>query len=42
MHTESLNYTTIIAPFAFFLGGILLVLALNKFIGKNSGQQKPK
>jgi len=29
-----LNYTTIIAPVAFFLGGIILVIGLNKFIGQ--------
>jgi len=40
MHTETFNYTTIFAPVGFFFGGILLVLLLNKFIGKHSGQQK--
>jgi len=28
------NYTTIFAPVAYFLGGILIVILLNKFIGK--------
>jgi hypothetical protein len=41
MQAESFNYTTIFAPVAFFFGGILLVLLLNKFIGKHSGRQKP-
>jgi hypothetical protein len=40
MHTETFNYTTIFAPVGFFFGGILLVLLLNKFIGKHSSQQK--
>lgn len=37
---ESFNYTTIVAPVAFFISGIFIVLLLNKFIGKNSGQKK--
>ncbi len=37
---ESFNYTTIFAPVAFFISGIFIVLLLNKFIGKNSGQKK--
>lgn len=36
---ESFNYTTIVAPVAFFISGIFLVLLLNRFIGKNSGQK---
>lgn len=40
MHTDAFNYTTIFAPVGFFFGGILLVLLLNKFIGKHSGEQK--
>lgn len=40
MYTDSFNYTTIFAPVAFFFGGIFIVLLLNKFIGKHSGQQK--
>ncbi|ABB24846.1 hypothetical protein Plut_2004 [Pelodictyon luteolum DSM 273] len=34
------NYTAIVAPIAFFLGGIVIVLLLNKFIGKNQGPSK--
>lgn len=41
MHTDLFNYTTIIAPIGFFFGGILVVLLLNRFIGKHSSQQKP-
>lgn len=37
---ESFNYTTIVAPVAFFISGIFFVLLLNKFIGKNSGPKK--
>lgn len=37
---ESFNYTTIVAPVVFFISGIFIVLLLNKFIGKNSGQKK--
>jgi len=40
MHTDSFNYTTIFAPVGFFFGGILVVLLLNKFIGKQSSPQK--
>jgi len=32
------KYTTIIAPVVFFVSGILIVMLLNKFIGK----QKPQ
>lgn len=39
MHTETFNYTTIFAPVAFFIGGIVLVLLLNRFIGKHAGEQ---
>ena len=28
------TYTTIFAPVAYFIGGILIVMLLNKFIGK--------
>jgi hypothetical protein len=38
--SESFNYTTIVAPVAFFIGGIFFVLLLNKFIGKNAGTKK--
>ena len=34
MHYTTFNYTTIIAPVAFFLAGIVLVIVLNKFIGQ--------
>jgi len=34
MEHTMFNYTTIIAPVAFFLGGIILVMGLNKFIGQ--------
>ncbi|GEM_PF-264246 len=37
---ETFNYTTIVAPVVFFISGIFIVLVLNKFIGKNSGEKK--
>jgi hypothetical protein len=37
---DSFNYTAIMAPVAFFVSGIFIVFLLNKFIGKNSGQNK--
>lgn len=36
--TESFNYTTILAPLGFFFMGIVLVLMLNKFIGKSQNK----
>ncbi|ACF45294.1 conserved hypothetical protein [Prosthecochloris aestuarii DSM 271] len=35
----SFNYTTIIAPVAYFILGIFFVLGLNKFIGKKSPEK---
>jgi hypothetical protein len=32
---ETVNYTTIFAPVAFYLSGIVIVLLLNYFIGKH-------
>ncbi len=32
------EYTTIIAPAIFFVGGIFIVMLLNKFIGKQKTQ----
>ncbi|WP_278248902.1 hypothetical protein [Chlorobium sp. N1] len=34
------NYTAIFAPIAYFAGGIVVVLLLNKFIGKKQGPEK--
>ena len=39
MHNIAVNYTTIIAPVLFFLGGVAFVIVLNKFIGQ--GKKKP-
>lgn len=36
---DSFNYTTIFAPLGFFLMGIVLVLLLNRFIGKSQGKK---
>ncbi len=33
------NYTTIFAPVAFYLSGVVIVFLLNKFIGKQKKQQ---
>jgi formate/nitrite transporter FocA (FNT family) len=33
------NYTTIFAPLGFFIGGIFLVLLLNRFIGKSQNKK---
>ncbi len=40
MYMFLLKYTTFIAPVTFFLGGILVVIMLNKFIGHNSAEKK--
>jgi hypothetical protein len=40
MHSTVFNYTTIFAPVGFFLGGVLIVILLNKFIGKGSDAKK--
>jgi formate/nitrite transporter FocA (FNT family) len=37
--TDTFNYTTIFAPLGFFIGGIFLVLLLNKFIGKSQNKK---
>jgi hypothetical protein len=37
---DAFNYTTIFAPLGFFIGGILLVLLLNRFIGKAQNNKK--
>ncbi|EAT58397.1 conserved hypothetical protein [Chlorobium ferrooxidans DSM 13031] len=42
MYSEILKYTTFFAPVGFFLGGVLIVILLNKFIGKSSAQNKPE
>lgn len=34
------EYTTIIAPAVFFVGGIFIVMLLNKFIGKQKAQDE--
>jgi len=36
---DAFNYTTIFAPLGFFIGGILLVLLLNRFIGKTQSKK---
>jgi hypothetical protein len=36
---SSFNYTTIFAPVAFFISGIVIVLLLNKFIGKSQNKK---
>lgn len=40
MYNETLKYTTLFAPVLFFLGGVFIVIMLNKFIGKGSPQKK--
>lgn len=37
--TDPFNYTTIFAPLGFFIGGIILVLLLNRFIGKSQNKK---
>lgn len=37
--TDSFNYTTIFAPLGFFIGGIFVVLLLNRFIGKTQNKK---
>lgn len=34
-----INYTTLFAPVAFYLSGVVIVFLLNKFIGKQKKQQ---
>lgn len=34
-----INYTTLFAPVAFYLSGIVIVFLLNKFIGKQKNKQ---
>ena len=36
---EILKYTTVFAPVVFFVGGVVIVMLLNKFIGKNSNKK---
>jgi len=38
--SEILKYTTFFAPVLFFLGGVTIVILLNKFIGKHSTGKK--
>ena len=38
--SEILKYTTVFAPVVFFVGGVVIVMLLNKFIGKHSSQKK--
>ncbi len=37
---ELLKYTSIFAPVVFFVGGVFIVMLLNKFIGKKSSNTK--
>jgi hypothetical protein len=37
---EIIKYTTVFAPVVFFMGGIFIVILLNKFIGKQSSNKK--
>lgn len=37
--TDPFNYTTIFAPLGFFIGGIFVVLLLNRFIGKSQNKK---
>jgi len=37
--TDPFNYTTIFAPLGFYIGGIVLVLLLNRFIGKSQNKK---
>ena len=34
------TYTTIFAPVLYFIGGIVVVMLLNKFIGKRKNREK--
>ena len=36
---ESVNYTTLFAPVLFFLGGVAIVMLINKFIGKQPSKK---
>ncbi len=36
---NSINYTTLFAPVAFYLSGVVIVFLLNKFIGKQKADQ---
>jgi hypothetical protein len=38
--TEPFNYTTIFAPLGFFIMGIVVVLLLNRFIGKSRDKKQ--
>ena len=38
--SELFKYTTVFAPVVFFVGGVVIVMLLNKFIGKHSSQKK--
>ncbi len=36
---NSINYTTLFAPVAFYLSGVVIVFILNKFIGEQKTDQ---
>ncbi|ANT64020.1 hypothetical protein Ptc2401_00212 [Prosthecochloris sp. CIB 2401] len=36
---NTINYTTLFAPVAFYLGGVVIIFMLNKFIGKTKTEQ---
>lgn len=36
---NTINYTTLFAPIAFYLSGVVIVFLLNKFIGKQKTLQ---
>ncbi len=39
---EFTHYTTLFAPVLFFFSGVVIVVFLNKFIGKSSSNKKAK
>ncbi len=40
--SASVNYTTLFAPVLFFISGIIIVMLLNKFIGKKPSDKQTK
>jgi hypothetical protein len=37
---ETVNYTTLFAPVAFYLSGVVIVTLINLFIGKKTDRMK--
>lgn len=37
---DAVRYTTLFAPVIFFVSGVFIVMALNKFIGKPAANKK--